>query len=161
MLVAVVRSCLPAAAGSTPADTVAANLRSYSVSALQASRAGAQIVVFPEFGLLASNVTDGCHTPADMAPWCEPVPEVGDSRGVPCDNPTKYTASPSTVAASCMAKNASIIVSVNLCRSVGAKNFNTQVVLSETGAVRFPPRYCIHAATWVPRSSPASAAPLS
>ena len=115
---------------------MAANLNAYAVSALQASRGGAQIAVFPEFGLFTSGFNDACHTPADMAPWCEPVPDVGDPRGVPCDNAAKYASSPNVVAASCMAKNASIIVSVNLCRSAGSKNFNTQVVLSETGAVR-------------------------
>ena len=126
-------------------DLQMANLKAYATNALQAMHSGAQIVAFPEFGLFESDFNSKCSKPSDMAPYCEPVPLPNDPRGVPCDNPSAYADSPVVVATSCMAKNASIIVAVNMCQFAAGgspsddKYYNTELVVSESGAVRSSP----------------------
>lgn len=122
-------------AGSTPAEIQQANLQGYSTEAVQSAHLGAHIAVFPEFGLLPGDILGKCETPSDMAAYCEPIPALGDPRGVPCNHASEYADSPVLVAASCMAKNASIIVSVNTCgHDAGSSSYyNTQIVMSESG----------------------------
>lgn len=127
--------------GMSATDLQMANLEAYATNALQAMHSGAQIVAFPEFGLFESDFNSKCSKPSDMAPYCEPVPLPNDPRGVPCDNPSAYADSPVVVATSCMAKNASIIVAVNMCQFAAGgspsddKYYNTELVVSESGAV--------------------------
>lgn len=140
-LAAVVQHEQVASGTSSPAEVMEANMAQYSVSALQAVDEGAQVIVFPEFGLFPSDFNKKCSQPSDMAPWCEQVPSPGDSAGIPCDNVHSFASSPTTVATSCMGKNVSSIVSVNMCEYVpangsdGAKYFNTQLVVGESGRV--------------------------
>lgn len=113
--------------GSDPAATIALNLQQYATAAANASSQGASIVVFPEFGIGMN--TDACSSPQDSTAFCEPITFTNGT--VLCD---ASSMTPIAAAASCIAKQENIWVSINSCESTAAGNFNTQLIFDSNGA---------------------------
>lgn len=130
--------------GSTPAQTKLANLNVYIEDTAVAAKAGAQIVVFPEFGLVGS---EDLSKRATTVAYSEYVPDLnGTGTIVPCDDPYGFASSPALYVGSCAAKNNSIVVLINMfeqrqcggisgCPKDGQFIHVTDVVFDETGAL--------------------------
>lgn len=69
------------AAGLSPTELLAENLKLYQGLAEMAARNGAQILVFPEFGLTA--VRDSSR--ASLYPFAQPLPDADEKR-IPCSD---------------------------------------------------------------------------
>lgn len=117
------------ATGADPVATVAANLERYAVAAANASAQGAQLVVFPEFGLGID--TSACTTPQTPNPYCEPINYTNGT--VVCGSAAGGSAA-IAAAASCMARNHSVWVSINSCEAAADGNYNTQLIFDADGA---------------------------
>lgn len=111
------------------AATVKGNLDLYLNATILAAKQGADIVVFPEFGI--GMPADSCVSPSQVWPYCEPIPfSIGQS---PCasngaiDTPIQY-------AASCMASQFGLYVAINTCESSAEGNYNSELVFeAKTG----------------------------
>jgi predicted amidohydrolase len=106
-----------------PTEVIKGNLAKYSNATAIASAQGAEIVVFPEFGL--GLPADSCENPQAVTPFCETVPYlVGQS---PCesngalDTPIQYSVS-------CLAQQHGLYVAVNTCEATVEGNYNTEIV---------------------------------
>lgn len=135
----------------SPMDTMLLNLASYHRDAQSAAAKGAQVIVFPEFGLISPYDLKECTVNASskssfpstirseesnstaVSKYCVIVPSVGDN---PCGDMSNNFSSV-IVQSSCIARNASLVASINLCeKSVSnSSHYNTQVVFDETGVV--------------------------
>lgn len=78
-----------------------------------ASTQGAQVLVFPEFGL--EPVHDAGRT--DIYPYAETVPAVTESIIIPCDKAEEFADRPILLRMSCAAKRNALVVLVNMVDS--------------------------------------------
>lgn len=123
------------------------NLDLYERHISLASQNGAQIIVFPEFGLTAVQGTD--YTRADLYPFATSIPE-GNDKITPCIDINYQTSSFDILyRMSCAARNHKIMVLVNTidwvicsnadeiggCPSDGHYQYNTDILFDETGMV--------------------------
>ena len=120
------------AADASPEDAIAAGLAQYAaVAAAAAKDAGAQVVVFPEWGLMGEGAW-GVSSREAVAPFCE---DVSGGNGVTMEG------------LAALARNLSVVVVANVCDKVvcaaddvescpfgdGVQLFNTEVALDEAG----------------------------
>lgn len=119
------------AASGSGVDTLRANLQAYSSLAAQAKSKGAQVIVFPEFGAFGDLMK--CSSPTATLPFCEEYPQPDASSINPCAEPANWPAS--LVEASCVARNNSIMSSVNLCDARADGNYNAQLVFDDEGVL--------------------------
>lgn len=132
------------AAGMSPTELLAENLKLYEGLAAMAARNGVQILVFPEFGLTAVSDTSR----ASLYPFAQPLPEA-DGTIVPCSD-AAFQSTDNTIlrTVSCMASLNKIALLVNTidsiacdkaankdCPADGRFLYNTDMVLDETGAL--------------------------
>lgn len=124
------------ASGENAVDIIANNLAMYEQDIARASSLGANIILFPEFGI--GGVFESRTT---MFPFCNALPPLGT---IPCATEANTSVSYS---ASCLAKKYNIIVVVNTCEYIpcspsnssntcpedGRFQYNTEIVLDETG----------------------------
>ena len=127
---------------SSPDELLDANINIYEEQIALAKEKGAQILVFPEFGLTAVNSNNASR--ADLYPFAERIPESSDKIN-PCFN-SDYKTSPILYRISCAAQKYSLTVLVNTidwidcdvtvdsnCPADGHYQYNTDVVFDETG----------------------------
>jgi len=107
-------------------SVVRTNLSLYEETAKAAKEDGAQIIVFPEWGLFGT--WKNCSSPAKIRPFAQPV-------GNPGDELTQLDDSFSIVRGlATIARNCSIVMVANVCeKSSDGKLYNTEVAISETG----------------------------
>ncbi|KOO24769.1 pantetheinase [Chrysochromulina tobinii] len=123
----------PCGAGSCGKQQRESSCADYAEYIEQAGRAGASLVVFPEYGITgfssypkSSWVSGG---------YVEAVPAVPSGRRVvPCDSPSTFANAPSVVSLSCVAKKHGIAVVANLMDYDGHNMYNTDVALDTDGA---------------------------
>lgn len=84
--------------GASPADTLRLNAQGYAALMHEAKSGGADIVVFPEFGLNGGGFTSHCTSTSTPSPYCEPLP-VNMTGMNPCTDTSAAFASAPTVAA--------------------------------------------------------------
>eukprot|EP01062_Namystynia_karyoxenos_P063746 TRINITY_DN56544_c0_g1_i1.p1 TRINITY_DN56544_c0_g1~~TRINITY_DN56544_c0_g1_i1.p1 ORF type:complete len:464 (+),score=58.31 TRINITY_DN56544_c0_g1_i1:91-1482(+) len=122
----------PCGQGSCGLATKRANLEAYARLAQQAASQGAQVIVFPEYG-----VTGFSSAPASQwSGYSEPVPTV-TGRQVPCDMATTppFSSAPAVVTLSCIARNSSIAVVANIADQPAPNTLhNTDVAFDTDGA---------------------------
>ncbi|CAL1589956.1 unnamed protein product [Knipowitschia caucasica] len=116
------------------------NLRVYEQQAEQASRQGAQILVFPEDGLHGFNFTR-----SSIAAYLEIIPDPQHETWNPCEEPQRHPNTEVQQWLSCMARRQRLYVVANMgsvqpcsgtsasCPSDGRWHFNTNVVYSSDG----------------------------
>ena len=123
----------PCGAGSCGKQQRESSCADYAEYVEQAGRAGASLVVFPEYGITgfssypkSSWVSGG---------YVEAVPAVPSGRRVvPCDSPSTFANAPSVVSLSCVAKKHGVAVVANLMDYDGRNMYNTDVALDTDGA---------------------------
>ena len=132
------RVILPCGSASCGAETKAANVVAFASYAANASQLGAQIVVFPEYGITgASSYPRSAWVSGG---YTETFPEATDAkRVVPCDSSSTsgaFSAAPSVRALSCAARRESIAIVANLAEYDRASGlmYNTDVVFDTDGA---------------------------
>lgn len=119
----------PCGQGSCGRQQKAASVRAYDAYALQASRQGAQIIVFPEYGITGfssypkSSWLSGGYTETLPAPQGQ----------VPCDEAQAFHQAPSVVSLSCSARKHSIAIVANLVEYTQGKLYNTNVAIDTDG----------------------------
>lgn len=119
----------PCGQGSCGKEQNAASVKSYASYAATAAQQGAQIIVFPEYGItgFSSYSKQSWHTGG----YTEVFP--APSGIVPCDDANGFSGAPSVVSLSCTAKQHSIAIVANLMEYVGGKMYNTNVALDTDG----------------------------
>ena len=129
--------------GSEPvSDLVSVNMDMYERHVVLAAQNGAQIIVFPEFGLVP--VEDGNRT--KIGEMAEVVPGAS-AQVVPCGNEV-FADRPILSRSSCMAKDASMVVMVNMvdwvdcdvasdvnCPTDNHYQITTDVIFDEAGMI--------------------------
>ena len=127
----------PCGQGSCGPQTLAENADAYAAHAETAARAGAALVVFPEYGLTG-------FSSYEAAAWVrggytETIPAANASaRVVPCDGAAgAFAAAATVVALSCAARASRIAIVANLVDDAGTRDtmYNTDVVLDSDGAL--------------------------
>ena len=99
----------------------------YEAYMMKAAGQGAELIVFPEFGLFSGQFTPYCVPYTNSTEWC---PNLPDPRSVPCgDNTTAEIFQ----TLSCSSQNANIYSAVNLCARYQGMNYNTEVVFDNQG----------------------------
>lgn len=128
-IAAVVQHVPPNSAADTPEAIMMANLDGYWNSTTTALRNGAQIIVFPEFGLFSGKFTSNCTAPTAKSGFCFDVPS---TNSVFCGSNVVH---PVLAKLSCMAAQAGseAYVSVNICEATEDGNYNTQLVFGGKG----------------------------
>lgn len=130
--------------GDSPESLLQVNLDLYQRHIKLAKSKGAQVIVFPEFGLTAD---DGKNTTrADLYPFAEEIPE-GSAGVTPCNNPN-YASTSILARMSCAAKDNKILTLINTidwvncdratdasCPSDDHYQYNTDVLFDETGKI--------------------------
>jgi len=108
----------------------AASVKTYDGYAEEAAAKGAQIMVFPEYGItgFSSYSKSSWYTGG----YTETIPSLTGQ--VPCDEASKFSGAPSVVSLSCTAKRYGIAVVANLMEYTGGKMYNTNVALDSDGA---------------------------
>ena len=131
------RVILPCGSGSCGAQTKEANVGAFASYAANASRLGAQIAVFPEYGITgASSYPRSAWVSGG---YTETFPgATGTERVVPCDSSSAsgaFSAAPSVRALSCAARRSSIAIVANLAEYDGTSGlmYNTDVVFDTDG----------------------------
>ncbi|XP_007895806.2 biotinidase isoform X1 [Callorhinchus milii] len=141
------KTVLNATAGSPPTRETALNhmrknLDIYQHQVNTASKQGAQIIVFPEDGLYGFSFNR-----TTIYPYLEPIPDPAIVNWNPCLNPTKFNNTEVVHQLSCMARNSSIYLVVNMgdrqacahgdphCPPDGRYQFNTNVVFNDQGTL--------------------------
>uniref|UniRef100_A0A7S1G5Q6 CN hydrolase domain-containing protein n=1 Tax=Bicosoecida sp. CB-2014 TaxID=1486930 RepID=A0A7S1G5Q6_9STRA len=120
-----------AAPSGAPRDTLLLNIAGMAALANAAAGEGADVVVFPEFGAYGGGFTGKCSAPTDKSAYCETYPE-GGAGANPC---VSGSGPASLVAASCAARNASVMASFNLCDARPEGNYNAQLVFGADGTL--------------------------
>lgn len=122
----------------SPQEVILKNLDIYARSVHVAKEKGADMIVFPEFGLFPHD------TRTAMKPYHEYVPDPSQACYNPCNNPSEYNR---TIlhTLSCLAKNNSIYLVANMadiqpctgthCRDDGVYQYNTNVVFDRNGTL--------------------------
>eukprot|EP01091_Cochliopodium_minus_P018550 TRINITY_DN7552_c0_g1_i1.p1 TRINITY_DN7552_c0_g1~~TRINITY_DN7552_c0_g1_i1.p1 ORF type:complete len:282 (+),score=64.65 TRINITY_DN7552_c0_g1_i1:2-847(+) len=122
----------PSELGDTALENVIANLEMYKYHVLSAKKNGAQMIIFPEFGLNGKNIWINRTT---VYPYTEVV-EVNTN---PCQNPSKYENSPAVLFGSCSAKNNSILMILNMYEKENVNGtwyqYITDAVFDEQGQI--------------------------
>ena len=130
----------PCGAGSCGAATKAENAKTLAAYAAQAASKGAQLIVFPEYGItgFSSFPASSWHT-GGYSEAVPPPPAAGMPRMVPCASPASFGASPTLVTLSCAAQRNAIAVVANLAEwdTVDRRGalFNTDVAFDTDGAL--------------------------
>lgn len=134
---------LPAVYGNSAADTRRLSVNESLRYARDAKRAGAQIIVFPEYGITG-------FTDSTRDAYLQSLEQIPEPNGdVPCDNTSRYQLAPSIVSLSCGARDHGIAIvagmgdlvhcpSADLSRSCassrgGRLQFNTVVAFDTDG----------------------------
>ena len=108
--------------------------------AASASRLGAALLVFPEFGLLPDGVLNKCGAAggrAELSALCAPLPFVGEALALDskCEE-TILSPGFGLTSVACFAKAAGIAVAVNVCAAdPSGRLYNAEVVIDARGAV--------------------------
>jgi pantetheine hydrolase len=89
------------------------NLQMYENLTAVAGKQGAQVLVFPEFGL--EPIHDAART--DLYAYAETVPMVSDTLVIPCEDPDTFADRPILFRMSCAARRESVLVLVNMIDS--------------------------------------------
>lgn len=97
----------------TPAYLKDVNLQLYENITMVSGKNGAQVLVFPEFGL--ESVQKATRT--DLYSYAETVPLVSDPYVTPCDEADVYADRPILYRLSCAAKKNSLLLLVNMIDS--------------------------------------------
>jgi len=122
-------------------DTKQKNLDAYEAHAKVAHANGAQVLVFPEFGLESGDTNN--RTLVGL--YAEHVP-TADGTVIPCQHPQLFSDRPALLRASCWAANFSVLLALNLhdaqpcnrtsgCPDDGRFIFNVNVLFDEKGAI--------------------------
>jgi predicted amidohydrolase len=117
--------------GSCGKRTLAQNVQAYAQYAATAASQGAQIIVFPEYGITGfssypkSSWISGGYT--------EQIPSRTSSSVVPCDSPGQFPDAASVVSLSCAAKARGIAIVANLVEHAGTNVYNTNVAIDTDG----------------------------
>ncbi|KAF8782433.1 Pantetheinase like protein [Argiope bruennichi] len=122
------------------ADIVKKNLDFYKRAAEIARSKGADIIVFPEYGVLPYSDRKR------MKPFLENIPNPLEIETTPCSSPDRYTDRPILYTLSCIAQYNSLYVVANMgdiqncsrdpdCPSDGTYHFNTNVVFDRSGTL--------------------------
>ncbi|RYH21844.1 hypothetical protein EON65_20050 [archaeon] len=120
------------------------NLDIYKNLTVLAKSRGAQVLVFPEFGL----VPDTIDHRSSLYDYAEEIDFNPSNPIVPCDHPEQFTDKPVQYQMSCVAKEQGIVVLVNTVHWVDCDSaidsscpedkhyqFNTDIILDERGAL--------------------------
>lgn len=119
----------PCGQGSCGPEQNAASVSTYAEYAATAAEQGAQIIVFPEYGItgFSSYSKSSWHTGG----YTESFP--APSGSVPCDDARAFGDAPSVVSLSCTAKQHGIAIVANLMEYSSGKMYNTNVALDTDG----------------------------
>ncbi|GBL65497.1 Vascular non-inflammatory molecule 2, partial [Araneus ventricosus] len=100
---------------------------------------GADIIVFPEYGLFPE-----CFRPQSTL-FCERIPANPVEKAIPCVEAKRFSGSPTLRTLSCIARNNSMVVQANMAEYLPCKGergcpsghlqFNTNVVFDRNGAL--------------------------
>jgi hypothetical protein len=126
----------PCGGGSCGRQQKAASCAAYAQYISEASNQGADIIVFPEYGITGFSSypkwswVSGGYTETIPAP---------SGRVVPCDDSSSYPDAPSVVSLSCAAKQHGIAVVANLMAYDGTNMYNTDIALDTDGNIRCSP----------------------
>jgi len=135
--------------GADPQQVIQQNLDRYQKHVETAAAAGAQMILFPEFGISGNIIfdeLDDCYD--DLFPYTEQIPDVQANSKIginPCLDPS-FNSNSILSKISCMARNHSIVILVNMydnqpCNQSdsncpnGRHQFVTDVVFSENGEI--------------------------
>ncbi|GBN56027.1 Vascular non-inflammatory molecule 3 [Araneus ventricosus] len=128
----------------TPNDSASSiiqrNLRFYFSAANEAKSQGADVIVFPEYGIIPPGKRD------ELKKFLEYIPDPKESRVNPCEQNDAYSSRPILNTLSCMAKANSIFVVANMgdiqkcendlrCPEDGVFQFNANVVFDRDGTL--------------------------
>lgn len=126
----------------TPLEFIWKNLNMYQRAATVAAEKGADIVVFPEYGIFPPNSREGLKN------YLEQTPDPHEVRTNPCELEEEYSNRPILYTLSCMAKNHNIVIVANTgdiqpcvpqndskCRDDGVYQFNTLVAFDRDGTL--------------------------
>lgn len=112
------------------------NLEIYEEQVQEAAAQGAQMIVFPEYG-----ITGFDHSRDSMVPFLEDIPNPSEAWN-PCEQPLRFPNTRVLNRLSCMAKESKIYLVANMgdikscdknCPKDGRYQFNTNVVFDATG----------------------------
>jgi pantetheine hydrolase len=130
--------------GDSPADLVEINIQLYENLTILAKLHGAQVLVFPEFGLTPTKA----QTRDDLYPFLEVIPEVTSDGINPCRSPETFADRPRLLRLSCAALKNEILLLINIidkqvcsldsdpnCPSDGHYQINTDVLFDEKGTI--------------------------
>lgn len=111
------------------------SVRVYADLAEKAAKQGAQIIVFPEYGITGEDGSSSAAGWINMgyAERIPPVADVGSERVIPCDNPSSFGGAPSLISLSCSSKASGIAIVANLMDYEDWEIYNTNVVLDTDG----------------------------
>lgn len=110
-------------------------MKAYDTYAAQAASEGAQIIVYPEYGLTGFSAYS--KQSWYWGGYTETIPLLSEFEGrvVPCDSKASFPDAPSVVSLSCSARKYGIALVVNLMEyTIGGKMYNTNVALDTDGA---------------------------
>mmetsp|Transcript_21353 Transcript_21353/g.36134 ORF Transcript_21353/g.36134 Transcript_21353/m.36134 type:complete len:415 (-) Transcript_21353:175-1419(-) len=128
--------------GDHPELLLKKNLDIYEGLISIAAKNGANVLVFPEFGLTAT----AAATRSDLYPFAEVIPEISDTLICPCEQEDDFVSRPILYRMSCAARKAKILVLVNTidwqscdpqddanCPTDLHYQYNTDVLFDEQG----------------------------
>lgn len=119
----------PCGQGSCGKEQNAASVSSYEGYAATAAGQGAQIIVFPEYGI--TGFSSYPKQSWKSGGYTETFPAA--SGQIPCDDASAFSEAPSVVSLSCTAKKHSTAIVANLMEYVNGKMYNTNVALDTDG----------------------------
>lgn len=120
----------PCGQGSCGKEQNAASVKAYESYASTASQQGAQIIVFPEYGI--TGFSSYPKSAWYQGGYTETIPTPKGQ--VPCDSANEFSQAPSVVSLSCSARKHSIAIVANLMEYAGGKMYNTDVAIDTDGS---------------------------